>query len=67
MYLYSNNALPILHNRDYIQTFCKNRKIIFILHVVNAIFITIHNIDIVYLHTLTHKYTNNYIKFRSCI
>ena len=26
MYLYSNNALPVLHNRDYIQTFCINRK-----------------------------------------
>ena len=26
MYLYSNIAVSILHNRDYIQTYCKNRR-----------------------------------------
>ena len=42
-------------NGDYIQTFAMIEEIHFILHVVNGIYIKIHNDVIVYLHEFIYK------------
>ena len=42
-----NTIRKISQNPEYVQTHCNDRKIIFILHVVNDIYKKFHNVDIV--------------------
>ena len=46
----------ISQNPDFIQTFTMIEEILFILHVVNGIYIKFHNVEMVYLHVFEYKW-----------
>ena len=57
----SSHFIKIAQNRDYIQTFCKDRRILFQLHVAKGIYMIIHNDFVLYIHVFKYKYLYKYL------